>query len=172
MRLLYNGNCMGRAQHLYLRQLNALCNLTISLAIAFHLKAELSADVQFPAVDRHCVHRRNTARYITAVSYTHLVYLIGRLIWCDRSNVSLLGWLVSAKLSGSNSYLYGWLLSSNLFWIAMAISAVPSLFGKHRFSFVTLIAFAPVSYTHLPVRYRSSQTGRACLPPFGYKRTQ
>ncbi len=92
--------------------------------------------------DKRKRRKENLVSALIVVCAYLTVYLIGRLIWCDRSNVSLLGWLVSAKLSGSNSYLYGWLLSSNLFWIAMAISAVPSLFGKHRFSFVTLIAFA------------------------------
>lgn len=92
--------------------------------------------------DRSKRRKENMASALIVVCAYLTIYLIGRFIWCDRSNSSLLGWLVSAKPSGSNSYLYGWLLSSDLFWIAMAISAVPSLFGRHRFSFVTLLAFA------------------------------
>ena len=34
-----------------------------------------------------------------------------------------------------------WLLSSNLFWYALAISALPSLWGKFKFSAVTTAGF-------------------------------
>ena len=70
-----------------------------------------------------------------------LIYLVGRLIWCDLSNSSLIGVLFTSKPIGEHSYLYGWLLSSNLFWCAMAISVIPSLFGKYKFSIVTTGAF-------------------------------
>lgn len=49
--------------------------------------------------------------------------------------------LPMAAASGEHSYLYGWLLSSNLFWYAMAISVIPALFGKSKFSLVTTAAF-------------------------------
>ena len=78
---------------------------------------------------------------VTALGYL-VIYLIGRLIWCDFSESSFLGWLVSAAPSGENSYLFGWLLSSHLFWAAMAISVVPALFGKRVFALCTGIAFA------------------------------
>lgn len=69
------------------------------------------------------------------------IYLIGRMIWCDLSQSNLIGWLFTTIPSGENSYLYGWLLSSNLFWYTMAISAIPALFGKYKFSCTTLIGF-------------------------------
>jgi len=69
-----------------------------------------------------------------------LFYLIGRFIWCDR-NYSILAWLFGAPTSGKHSYLYDWLLSSNMFYIAAAISIIPSLFGKHLYSVTTLIGF-------------------------------
>lgn len=69
------------------------------------------------------------------------IYLVGRMIWCDRSQASVLGWLFSMRPSGKHSYLYGWLLSSRLFWYAMAISVTPSLFGKRIFSYATLAGF-------------------------------
>lgn len=81
-----------------------------------------------------------TSAIIIAVGYL-AIYLIGRFIWCDFSDSSLIGWLISAVPSGNHSYLFGWLLSSRLFWAAMAISSIPSLFGKRRFSFCTLIGF-------------------------------
>ncbi|MGN0628470.1 MAG: helix-turn-helix transcriptional regulator [Oscillospiraceae bacterium] len=68
-------------------------------------------------------------------------YLAGRFIWCSFSENSFMGWLVTAAPSGNGSYLYGWLLSSKLFWAAMAVSTVPALFGKCRFSFLTFGAF-------------------------------
>ncbi len=70
-----------------------------------------------------------------------LVYLIGRFIWCDFSQSSLIGWLFTTRPTGEHSYLYGWLLSSNLFWYSMAISAAPALFGKYKFSLVTTASF-------------------------------
>lgn len=64
------------------------------------------------------------------------VYLLGRILWCDLSETSVMGWLFAAKPEGENSYLYGWLTQDGLFWWAMAVSVIPALFGKYRFSFV------------------------------------
>ena len=88
-----------------------------------------------------CRAKRNiiTAAVIAAVYL--LIYLIGRVIWCDISESTFLGWLISERPQGEHSYLYGWLLSSNMFWIAMAVSAIPALFGKYKFSFITAMAF-------------------------------
>lgn len=66
------------------------------------------------------------------------VYLIGRLICGDFKNSTFIGWLFGTD---SKYYLYGWLLSSKLFWVSMTISALPSLFGKYRFSFITFVTF-------------------------------
>ena len=77
---------------------------------------------------------------LVAVGYVS-IYLIGRIIWCDLSQSNLIGWLFTARPSGEHSYLYGWLLSSNLFWYAMVISVIPTLFGKYKFSCTTLIGF-------------------------------
>lgn len=80
------------------------------------------------------------AALLVAIVYI-IVYFIGRCIWCDFSQSSFIGWLFTIRPSGEHSYLYGWLLSSNLFWYAMAISVIPSLFGKSKFSLVTTAAF-------------------------------
>lgn len=77
---------------------------------------------------------------LTAGGYL-AVYLLGRVIWCDLGECSLLGWLFTARPSGTHSYLYGWLLSSRLFWYAMAISALPALLGKRRFPAATALGF-------------------------------
>lgn len=69
------------------------------------------------------------------------IYLLGRIIWCDFSQSSVIGWLISAKSNGKHSYLYGWLLSSGLFWAALIISVLPSLWGNYKFSFVSFAGF-------------------------------
>ena len=53
----------------------------------------------------------------------------------------MIGWLFTNISTGEHSYLYGWLLSSNLFWYALAISALPSLWGKFKCSAVTTAGF-------------------------------
>ena len=70
-----------------------------------------------------------------------VIYFIGRIIWCDISESNLIGWIFTVKPTGEHSYLYGWLLSSGLFWYALVISVLPSLFGKFRFSVITTVAF-------------------------------
>ena len=77
---------------------------------------------------------------LIAVGYMS-IYLIGRIIWCDLSQSTLIGWLFFVRPSGEHSYLYGWLLSSNLFWYAMVLSVIPALFGKYTFSCTTLVGF-------------------------------
>ncbi len=69
------------------------------------------------------------------------LYLTGRIIWCDIGESNLIGWLFTIIPTGEHSYLYGWLLSSNLFWYALAISVLPSLWGKFKFSAVTTAGF-------------------------------
>lgn len=52
-----------------------------------------------------------------------------------------MGWLFTERPSGKDSYLYSWLLSSHLYWYAAAISLLPALWGKGRFSAITLLGF-------------------------------
>ena len=70
-----------------------------------------------------------------------VVYLTGRIIWVDMGESSLLDWLFTMNPIGEHSYLYGWLLSSHLFWYALAISVIPSLWGWFRFSAATAAGF-------------------------------
>lgn len=71
-----------------------------------------------------------------------ILYIIGRLIWCrSGGESSLLGILWASKPEGENSYLFGWLLSSRLFYMSVAISAIPSLWGRRYFSIITLAGF-------------------------------
>lgn len=71
-----------------------------------------------------------------------LLYLAGRTLWCGGSATTLLGWLALNPPMGEHSYLFGWLLHSRLFWYSMAISTLPALFGRCRFSACTLAGFA------------------------------
>lgn len=80
------------------------------------------------------------AALLVALGYL-AVYLVGRVLWCDLAESSLLGWLFTVRPAGEHSYLYGWLLSSRLFWYAMGISVLPACFGRWRFSVVTLAGF-------------------------------
>lgn len=91
------------------------------------------------AKKQKCKENCLTALFV-AVGYLAM-YLIGRVVWCNMSQSSLVGWLFSAIPSGKHSYLYGWLLSSHLFWYAAVISVIPALFGKRKLSCATLAGF-------------------------------
>lgn len=91
---------------------------------------------------RFRLHKKNAlTALLIALGYL-LIYLLCR-IFSDMNGQesSLTGWLFGLDLLHL-PYLYGWLLSSRLFWVSMAISVLPALFGKSRFSMVTLGAFA------------------------------
>lgn len=70
-----------------------------------------------------------------------LIYLIGRILWCDLSQSSFKGWLFSVRPAGEHSYLYGWLLSSHLFWYSMAASLLFALCGNFLLSRMTTGGF-------------------------------
>lgn len=84
--------------------------------------------------------RKNIIWALVVILAYLAVYIIGRLIWC-RTNSSLTGLLWASTPEGENSYLYGWLLSSGLFWVSLAISALPALLGKKYFSVITFGGF-------------------------------
>ena len=84
--------------------------------------------------------RKNIIWALVVILAYLAVYIIGRLIWC-RTNSSLTGLLWASTPEGENSYLYGWLLSSGLFWVSLAISALPALLGKKYFSAITFSGF-------------------------------
>lgn len=84
--------------------------------------------------------RKNIIRALVVILAYLAVYIIGRLIWC-RADSSLTGLLWASTPEGENSYLYGWLLSSGLFWVSLAISALPALLGKKYFSAITFGGF-------------------------------
>lgn len=93
------------------------------------------------ADDLRARRKKNVLMALSVMGGYILIYLLGRLIWCDLTESSFIGWLVSVRPNGEHSYLYGWLLSSNLFWIALIISTLPAIWGKFKFSFTTLAGF-------------------------------
>ncbi|MBE6561303.1 MAG: helix-turn-helix transcriptional regulator [Ruminococcaceae bacterium] len=80
------------------------------------------------------------AAVLTAAGFL-LLYLIGRLIWCYSPDSSVMGWLFIARPSGEHSYLFGWLLHQKLFWYSLAVTAIPSLFGRRIFSLTAFSGF-------------------------------
>ena len=76
------------------------------------------------------------AAFVVLVAYL-LVYFVGRILWCDFSETTIMGWLFLAQPSGSGSYLYGWLVHKDWFWIAMLVSVIAVVFGKKKFSVAT-----------------------------------
>lgn len=90
------------------------------------------------AAEQAAKRKRNLIMALAVMAAYLLVWLVGRMICGDFAHSSILGWLTGTD---SKYYLFGWLAHQGLFWIAMAISALPALFGKYRFSVVTLAAF-------------------------------
>ena len=93
------------------------------------------------AAQRKQTYKRNIANALVIAAGYLLIYVIGRFIWCDIRESTLISWLLFVRPSGEHSYLYGWLLSSKLFWYAMVISVLPSVWGRFRFSVTTTVGF-------------------------------
>ena len=109
--------------------------------VAEQLRDLLKAEEEKQAASRRVQRKRNwIATAVGATAYL-MVYLIGRIIWCDFSSSSFVGWLFLSRPAGEHSYLYGWLLSSRLFWYAMTVSVLPALWGKYRYCLTTFAGF-------------------------------
>ena len=67
-----------------------------------------------------------------------LIFFAGHFFRTSDEPVNGLWWLIGTS---HLPYLIGWLLKRNLFWLAMAVSAVPALFGKKYFAMTTLFGF-------------------------------
>ena len=85
--------------------------------------------------------KRNACITLAYIAVYLGVYLLGRIIWSDIGENNFIDWLFTDHPSSKHSYLYGWLLSSYMFWYALTISALPSLWGKFKFSAVTTAGF-------------------------------
>lgn len=74
-----------------------------------------------------------------AIGYA-VVFVVGRLFTADVGELTVMGFFGSSGTK-HEYYLFGWLLTSRLFWWALAVSVIPALFGKYRFSVITLVVF-------------------------------
>ncbi len=111
-------------------------------AVAQELFALSEREKAQKAAARRKARRQNALRFLSVCAAYLLLYLLGRLLWCSSAELTVTGFLFSARPAGAHSYLFGWLLSSRLFWWAAAVSALPALLGKWKFSLVTLAGFA------------------------------
>lgn len=93
------------------------------------------------AGDLRARRKKNVLTALSVMGGYIIIYLLGRLLWCDLAESSFIGWLVSVRPNGEHSYLYGWLLSSKLFWFSLVISMLPAIWGKSKFSYTTLAGF-------------------------------
>lgn len=104
----------------------------------YHLqKAEREAKIQM----RRKLRKRNLLYGLFILVGYLLIYLIGRILGGSANNSSVVGWIIGAD-TNELRYLFGWLLKRNLFWIALVVSIIPALFGKYKFAYSTLAAFA------------------------------
>ena len=81
------------------------------------------------AAERRGKMKKNLLLTLATIGGYIIVYLAGRIFGTTGTQASVMGWLFGND-PGQLSYLYGWLLHQNIFWVAMAISTVPALFGK------------------------------------------
>ena len=89
---------------------------------------------------RRSRYRRNLQTAILIAAGYFAVFVIGRLMTAKLDNLTVMGFF-SGTGTKHEYYLFGWLLTSKLFGWAMAVSVIPALFGKYRFSLTTLIGF-------------------------------
>ncbi len=137
---------------------NLLClaelfGTTVDLLLDWQPEAERKADLQALAAEvyefyqreeekkreaRRIACRKNRMMALLAVGVFLLAYLIGRLLWSDRTEAAFMGWLLETT---SENYLFGWLTHNGLWWWAMAFSGGAALLGQHRLSWTTWGSF-------------------------------
>ena len=84
--------------------------------------------------------KNSMTAFVVAIGFL-IVYFIGRILWCDFSDSTIMGWLFFSQPSGKGSYLYGWLVHKDWFWIAMLISVVTAFIGKKKFAVTNFVYF-------------------------------
>lgn len=92
------------------------------------------------AEDRRTKIRKNIVVTLVIAAAYLVINLIGRLIGGYGQDFSVISLLFGTDVN-QFSYLFGWLIRTNLFWVAMVISVVTALLGKHHFSITTTFGF-------------------------------
>lgn len=93
------------------------------------------------AEDRWAKRKKDFLLMLAVLGGYVLIYLAGRIFGTKEEPSSVMGWLFGDDPQ-QLSYLYGWLIHQKIFWAAMAISAVPALFGKKYVSFTSMFGTA------------------------------
>ena len=89
---------------------------------------------------RRARYRKNLRTALLIAMGYLAVFVVGRLITAEVNTLTVMGFFGSSGTK-HEYYRFGWLLTSRMLVWAMAVSVIPSLFGKYRFSVITLIAF-------------------------------
>lgn len=114
---------------------------TASRSVAEEMYRLMKAEEAQNAAARHAQRQKQLRLALLTAAIYLSIYLLGRVLWCRRSDLTVLGFLWQAQPTGRSSYLYGWLLSRHLFWISMALCVLSALWGKLRFSFTATGGF-------------------------------
>lgn len=102
--------------------------------------AFLDAKRQLAAEQKMC-RRKNMRMVALTMSGWLLLFLTGRILCTTyESPMTVMGWLFDASPYRS-TYLFGWLTGHGIYLWSSALSIVPALFGKYRFSFCSLAGF-------------------------------
>ncbi len=96
-------------------------------------------DLEKKDAERRAARKKNILLALAVFGGYVIIYFATRIFADNPDHVSGLTWLIGTK---HLPYLIGWLIDSKMFWISMAISIIPSLFGKKYFSFSTLFGFS------------------------------
>ncbi|MBQ6867326.1 MAG: helix-turn-helix domain-containing protein [Clostridia bacterium] len=83
---------------------------------------------------------RHILHFAAVLSLYYIFSIICKLIVLDLKDAAVTAILFSAE--AGDSYLIGWLFHSNLWFYASYISAIPTLFGKWKYSLITFSGFA------------------------------
>lgn len=98
-------------------------------------------DMERKALEKRKLRLRNIKHTALIAAGFLIVFFLGKLLWADLPQTTFIGWLLGTDPK-AHDYLFGWILSKNLFLFCSVVSILPALFGKHRFSLVTLAGFS------------------------------
>lgn len=70
-----------------------------------------------------------------------VIFLISKLLWADRENFSLIGWLTNTWYE-HHAPCFGWILVHKWFWSAAFFSVAMALLGFRRISLITIVGCA------------------------------
>ena len=111
-----------------------------SRSIAEEVYRMIRAEEAKKEAERKLQKRKNFRTCLAIMGCYILIYLIGKFLCWDRSQMSLFPWIIKMT-SSRHSYLFGWLLSSSLFHCSMLFSALTALGGWRKFSITSLAGF-------------------------------